>query len=73
MTKTILTILFTGLTCGLFSQGDAVLMHIDDKPVYVSEFSYIYEKNNRDNADYSKESVEDYLNLYKNFKLKQTL
>ncbi len=47
-----------------------VLFDINGVPVHLSEFQYIYEKNNRDNADYSKASVDEYLDLYINFKLK---
>ncbi|MFT6810784.1 MAG: peptidyl-prolyl cis-trans isomerase SurA [Saprospiraceae bacterium] len=50
-------------------EGD-VLFDINGVPVHLSEFQYIYEKNNRDNADYSKASVDEYLDLYINFKLK---
>lgn len=52
------------------AQEDPVLFKIDDFPVYASEFLYIYEKNNRESADYSRSSVEEYLDLYINFKLK---
>ena len=54
----------------LTAQDDRVLFDIEGDPVYASEFKYIYQKNNRDNADYSKESLEEYLELYVNFKLK---
>jgi len=50
--------------------NDAVLFTVADDPVYLSEFKYIYEKNNADKADYSKESLEEYLELYQKFKLK---
>ncbi len=55
----------------VYSQNaDPVLFSIGDDKVHVSEFRYIYEKNNADKADYSKQSVEEYLELYKKFKLK---
>lgn len=54
----------------LIGQKDQTLFRIDDVPVKVSEFQYIYEKNNREKADYTKQSVEEYLDLYINFKLK---
>lgn len=50
--------------------GDPVLFTIDGKSVNASEFSYIYEKNNRDDADYSEASLKEYLDLYTKFKLK---
>ncbi len=53
-----------------FAQDEPVLFTINDNPVYLSEFTYIYEKNNGDNADYSKESLDEYIDLYKKFKLK---
>src|SRR5688572_29691197 len=48
-----------------------VLETIASTPVYTSEFQYVYNKNNA-NAEnaYSKASIDEYLNLYTNFKLK---
>lgn len=55
----------------IYAQSDTdVLFELSDKPVTVEEFRYIYEKNNGTNATYTKESVMEYLELYKNFKLK---
>lgn len=48
-----------------------ILFSIGDTKVYKSEFEYIYKKNNFTNkADFSRKSLEDYLNLYINFRLK---
>lgn len=49
---------------------DPVLFSVEGKPVHVSEFDYIYNKTNSGSADYSKASVEEYLDLYIKFKLK---
>jgi peptidyl-prolyl cis-trans isomerase SurA len=51
-------------------QDDPVLFSVADLDVPMSEFQYIYTKNNRDNADYSRASVMEYLDLYTRFKLK---
>ena len=51
-------------------QDDPVLFTVEGKPVHLSEFNYIYAKTNGDKADYSRKSLEEYLELYKNFKLK---
>ncbi|GAA4433294.1 hypothetical protein GCM10023188_22550 [Pontibacter saemangeumensis] len=41
------------------------------QPVSISEFRYVYDKNNSGNEDaYTRQSITDYLNLYTNFKLK---
>ncbi len=53
-----------------FSQDDPVLFSVDGKDVNLSEFNYIYNKNNGDKADYSKASLDEYLDLYTKFKLK---
>ncbi|MBK6544674.1 MAG: peptidylprolyl isomerase [Saprospiraceae bacterium] len=54
-----------------FSQGpDPVLFSVAGNAVHVSEFEYIYNKNNGKEADYTKKSLTDYLNLYTKFKLK---
>ena len=48
----------------LSAQENAVLFTIDKEPVTVSEFKYIYEKNNRDKALYDKESLEEFGSLH---------
>lgn len=50
---------------------DNILFSVGDTKVKKSEFEYIYQKNNFNNkADYSRKSLDDYLNLYINFRLK---
>lgn len=56
---------------GLRAQEDKVLMTIDGKPVMLSEFEYIYRKNSQEAAG-SQKSMEEYLDLFVNFKLKVT-
>lgn len=53
-----------------FAQEDPVLFTVKGNPVRVSEFKYIYSKTNQDKADFSKNSLEEYLDLYSKFKLK---
>lgn len=53
-----------------YAQSDPVLFSVQNQPVNVSEFKYIYEKTNGAKADYSEESVKEYLDLYTKFKLK---
>jgi peptidyl-prolyl cis-trans isomerase SurA len=49
---------------------DEVLMTIAGKPVYVSEFMNIYQKNNVKGETIDKKSLNEYLDLFINFKLK---
>ncbi|MEO6132999.1 MAG: peptidylprolyl isomerase [Saprospiraceae bacterium] len=49
---------------------DPVLFTVEGQPVLASEFTYIYSKNNRDDADFSQASLREYLDLYTKFKLK---
>lgn len=47
------------------------LFTINGQPTSVEEFTYIYQKNNiNGQADFSKQSIEDYLKLFINYKLK---
>jgi len=52
------------------AQNDEVLMTIDGKKVTVGEFMTIYQKNNVKNEPIDKKSLNDYLELFINFKLK---
>ncbi len=53
------------------SNEDPVLFTFGDEAVPKSEFIYVYEKHNAQDSNlYSKKSVDEYLNLYTNFKLK---
>jgi len=58
------------LSASLMAKGkDPVLMHINEKPVHKSEFEYIYNKNNSINS-LDKKTLEEYVELFINFKLK---
>jgi peptidyl-prolyl cis-trans isomerase SurA len=58
------------LSACLFAQtNDPVLMTINGHPVYKSEFEYIYNKNNSNNS-LDKKSLDEYVDLFINFKLK---
>lgn len=52
-----------------FSQNDPVIMTIDGDPITKSEFLQIYLKNN-DNPQYDQKSLDEYMELFKRFKLK---
>ncbi len=55
----------------LFAQkADPVLFTVENTPVNLSEFQYIYSKTNGEKADFSKASLQEYLDLYVKFKLK---
>ncbi len=62
------TLISTHMAFG--QQNDPVLFSVDGTPVLRSEFEYIYTKTNGPDANFSKESLDEYLNLYINFKLK---
>jgi len=63
-------IAFLALSSGAFAQTtDPVLMTINNKPVLKSEFEYIYNKNNSNNS-LDKKTLDEYVDLFVNFKLK---
>ena len=49
---------------------DPVLFSVGGKNINLSEFKYIYQKTNGDKADFSRQSLEEYLDLYVKFKRK---
>ncbi len=57
------------LCCTTLFANDEVLMTIDGNYITKEEFEYIYNKNNTNNV-IDKKSLTEYLELFKNFKLK---
>lgn len=59
------------LSTSIFAQknGDDVILTINDEEVTKQEFLQIYLKNNND-PKYDKETLDEYMDLYKKFKLK---
>ena len=51
------------------TSDDKVLMTVDGKPVTRAEFEAIYKKNNKDSV-ITKQALDDYLDLFINYKLK---
>lgn len=60
--------LATMITAGAKKTSDPVLLTIDKEPVTVSEFKYLYDKNNAQQADSL--TPEQYLDMFINYKLK---
>ncbi len=67
--KYIALLLLSVLTFQAWSQDDKVVMTINGEDITKNEFLQVYLKNNND-PKYDKESLDEYLELYKKFKLK---
>ena len=66
-------LMLISLTIGSLSAQEKdtrVLFTVEDDPVTVEEFTYIYSKTNGEQADFSEASLQEYLDLYVKFKLK---
>lgn len=71
MSKRILFIILAFIVANsAYAQKDETLFTIGNTPVSVSEFEYIYKKNNGENTNFSEASLKEYLDLYANFKMK---
>ncbi|MEO6191173.1 MAG: peptidylprolyl isomerase [Saprospiraceae bacterium] len=68
--SSILFIFILSNQIGVAQKLDPTLFTINQNPIKVSEFEYIYNKNNGKDANYTKSSLDEYLNLYIKFKLK---
>ncbi|NJK82932.1 MAG: hypothetical protein HC912_03070 [Saprospiraceae bacterium] len=68
----IVSVMMLLIQLSVFAQkdDDLTLFTIDNQAIKLSEFQYIYDKTNGEKADYSKVSLEEYLELYIKFKLK---
>ena len=58
-----------GMGATVMAQEDKVLMTINGESVTASEFLYIYQKNNQETT-MDKKTMDEYLDLFINFKLK---
>ena len=67
--KITLILLIVGLNLKA-QDNQKILFSIDSEPVYTKEFINVYKKNINLIDDASKNSIENYLNLYVNYKLK---
>lgn len=59
------------ITVSASAQTDPVLMWVNEKPIYKSEFEAIFRKNQKETG-VSREALDEYLVLFTNFKLKVT-
>lgn len=66
----LLLLLCLGLNLSAQVDNNATLMNIGGKPVTVGEFMSIYQKNNVKGESIDKKSMDEYLELFINFKLK---
>ena len=69
MKKILCSCLFLVACISINAQDDPVVMHVNGQPVPRSEFEYNYNKNNSDGV-LDKKSVEEYAQLFVNYKLK---
>ncbi len=67
-------LIFLFFSCTVFNKtelSDKTLFSLNGKPTSADEFLYVYEKNNFNNEKiYSDKDVDEYFELFKNFKLK---
>lgn len=68
-----ITLLFSIFTLSVFSQNaDPVLLQVANEKVTKNEFIKVFEKNNIKNEKPDAKAIEEYLDLYINFRLKVT-
>ena len=65
------TVLFSLFTSRIAAQSDPVVMTVNGKDVLKSEFDYSYNKNNSEGV-IDKKTVDEYVDLFLNYKLKVT-
>ncbi|MDE5631803.1 MAG: hypothetical protein K2I54_03205, partial [Muribaculaceae bacterium] len=69
MKRKILSLAAISIATALYAGADdPVLMTVDGKDVHVSEFEYLYNKNNTQQMQ--SQSLDDYLCMLSNYKLK---
>ena len=69
MKKKLITIALAAMAMTAAAQEDPIVMRINGTPVTRSEFEYNYNKNNSEGV-IDKKSVEEYADLFVNYKLK---
>ncbi len=65
----LLSLILYFLSTPVFAQDDVIVMRINGKDVYRSEFEYNYNKNNTDGV-IDKKTIAEYTDLFINYKLK---
>ena len=73
MKKYFIPVVLLAILVSSFTQDNdnRTLFTVGGDKVTVSDFEYVYNKNNVNNqADFSEKSLRDYLALYENFRLK---
>ena len=66
----LILVMFAGINLVAQQTDDRVLITIDNEEITVTEFLNVYQKNNVDTDLSDKKSMNDYLGLYINFRLK---
>ncbi len=66
----ILALISLTATSFAFADADRVLLRIEDREITKSEFKEIYRKNNLESAVAEEKSIEEYLEMYIDFRLK---
>ena len=65
-----LLVMLCFVTSAQAQSEDPILFSVGGKNINLSEFKYIYQKTNGEKADFSRQSLEEYLDLYIKFKRK---
>ena len=65
-------VLIVGLNASMLAQvnNDPVILKIANEPISKSEFERVFKKNNSKETTFDKKAVNEYLQLYINYKLK---
>lgn len=66
----LIVIIFSIMSSMMNAQDNRTLITIEGEETTVDEFMYVYKKNNSQGQNLDKKSIEEYLDLYVNFKLK---